>query len=235
MKILAVGDLHGSDHWKTIDPKKHDKIIFMGDYIDSFVFTDTEIVHNLKEVIQFKQDNLEKVILLWGNHDYMYFRYPSQYYMCSGFRRTYQPEVTELFITNQELFQIAFQIDKYLFTHAGIVSTWFKKYKKTYDKFVTEFDCKSISEFLNMLPETSSEVILSDVGTPRGGWGVGGPIWADKSETMHSMLSGYHQIVGHTHIKKIEMHRGVKNTSMTYIDCLNPKDKEPFSLYELEI
>ena len=52
MKILAVGDLHGSDHWKTIDPKKHDKIIFMGDYIDSFVFTDTEIVHNLKEVIQ---------------------------------------------------------------------------------------------------------------------------------------------------------------------------------------
>ena len=36
MKIISIGDLHGKDVWKQIDPANYDKIIFVGDYTDDF-------------------------------------------------------------------------------------------------------------------------------------------------------------------------------------------------------
>lgn len=235
MKFIAIGDLHGSDHWKIIDLNNYDKIIFIGDYVDSFIYSDVEILHNLKKIIEFKKQNSDKVILLWGNHDYMYWRYPMSDFMCSGFRRTYQSELSDLFMRNHMLFKIAFQVNKYLFTHAGIISTWFKKYKKLYDRFVIDYNCKDIADFLNMLPYTSSENILATVGWVRGGSSIGSPIWADISETKKSLLFGYHQIAGHTWTKQIEHHKMQKNTSIIYIDCNNPRGKENFDFYELNI
>jgi len=68
MKIISVGDLHGNNIWKTIDPELYDKIIFVGDYTDSFHLTDSAILDNLLDLIEFKKSYPDKVFLLLGNH-----------------------------------------------------------------------------------------------------------------------------------------------------------------------
>ena len=47
MKIITVGDLHGSPIWKTIRPDDWDRMVFMGDYVDSSDYSDKEIKQNL--------------------------------------------------------------------------------------------------------------------------------------------------------------------------------------------
>ena len=69
MKIITFGDLHGSTRWKDIDPLSYDRIIFLGDYLNSFTLTDDEIIRNFTEVIAFKHDHSDRVQLLLGNHE----------------------------------------------------------------------------------------------------------------------------------------------------------------------
>ena len=47
MNLLAVGDLHGRDYWKKIIPGDHDRIVFTGDYADSFDIFPEKILENL--------------------------------------------------------------------------------------------------------------------------------------------------------------------------------------------
>jgi predicted MPP superfamily phosphohydrolase len=70
MFILNIGDLHGRNNWIqwTEEYKDVDKIMFIGDYVDSFDISNVEILDNLKNIIEFKQKFSDKVILLLGNH-----------------------------------------------------------------------------------------------------------------------------------------------------------------------
>ena len=72
MKTITIGDIHGRSDWQEIDPANYDKIIFVGDYVDSFTVSDIDIITNLLNIIQFKKDNMNKVVLLLGNHDLQY-------------------------------------------------------------------------------------------------------------------------------------------------------------------
>ena len=70
MKIKVIGDIHGKDTWKKYNNFNDcDIIVFLGDYVDSFYESNETIYNNLEEIIQFKKDNKNKVILLLGNHD----------------------------------------------------------------------------------------------------------------------------------------------------------------------
>ena len=95
MKVIAIGDLHGKDCWKEVDFSRFDKVIFLGDYTDSFSETDEEIFTNLREIVHLKKTNREKFVLLLGNHDVQYLHFP--YYNCSGFRPEAQKELTGFF------------------------------------------------------------------------------------------------------------------------------------------
>lgn len=70
MKTLSCGDTHGlgvADIMSEIIDQ-HDKIIFIGDYVDSFNIDDMSISANLFDIISLKEKYPEKIILLWGNH-----------------------------------------------------------------------------------------------------------------------------------------------------------------------
>lgn len=80
MRILVIGDIHGHDSWKAIvENEKYDKVVFLGDYVDSFTLQPLTIVKNLREILKFKRENKDKVVLLWGNHDHSYF-FGERYY-----------------------------------------------------------------------------------------------------------------------------------------------------------
>jgi predicted MPP superfamily phosphohydrolase len=86
MKHIAIGDLHGRDTWQQVNTKLYDKVIFLGDYVDSHTLSDLVILENLKKIIALKKRPPEKVVLLLGNHDAHYLHYPR--FECSGFRPT---------------------------------------------------------------------------------------------------------------------------------------------------
>lgn len=230
MKIISIGDLHGKDVWKQIDPTNYDKIIFVGDYTDDFPpTTDEQIFTNLINIINFKKENHDKVILLFGNHDCSYI-YGCK---CSGYRPSMQDKLFNLFKDNRALFKFAYQIDNYIWTHAGITKFWYEDYLKpiilTYG-----LENLTIAEQINHLAFTGKGLEeLGRVGHARGGLTYfGGCLWADQREfDYRTILPGYHQIVGHSKTGQGKIKKEYNNASITFIDCLDTKTE----FYEIEI
>ena len=72
-KVLILPDIHGRKFWKkpceNID--NYDKVVFLGDYLDPYNFefiSVEEAIKNFKEIIELKRNNMDKVVLLLGNH-----------------------------------------------------------------------------------------------------------------------------------------------------------------------
>ena len=72
MKIIVIGDIHGRDIWKEIVKQEYDKVIFLGDYLDSYDLPVDKQRQNLIDILEFKANNRDKVELLIGNHDFQY-------------------------------------------------------------------------------------------------------------------------------------------------------------------
>lgn len=209
MNVLAIGDIHGRRNWQSLSFDAYDKVIFAGDYVDSYRIPETDITDVLKAVIGLKHRDPERFVLLLGNHDIQYLYFP--HYPCSGFRPAMQPGWTHLFRENESFFQAAWQHDNYLFTHAGVSYRWASRYGLT----------PSAGLFNEMLPTADGREILFSCGAFRGGppSAAGGIVWADQRETYRDHYPGWHQVVGHTpqpFIRRI----GDEESSITYIDVL---------------
>ncbi len=221
MKFITIGDIHGRNVWKIILDKNisYDKIIFLGDYVDSFVKNNLDIKHNLIEILNFKKSNKDNIILLWGNHDIQYL-YNYGKHGCSGFRPEAYWDLHEIFNNNKKLFQLSFQYKNYLWTHAGVHKGWYKFiFKRLINDHIN--DDKSLSEQLNRSFEFNDDEIFY-VGRDRGGYhDVGGPLWIDKNTIYSKPLNGFNQIVGHTPVSRIITKKIDNNTSITFCDCFD--------------
>lgn len=69
-KILVLGDTHGRTIWKfIIDKEAPDKVVFLGDYVTTHEGISAGIqLNNLEDILTFKEDFPDKIILLRGNH-----------------------------------------------------------------------------------------------------------------------------------------------------------------------
>lgn len=232
MTILTVSDIHGRSVWKEINTDNYDQIVFLGDYIDSYVFDDEVIYNNLIDIIELKRTQPDKIVLLIGNHDAQYIHFP--HYRCSGFRPAAQPALSDVFEKYERLFQIAYQRGAYLFTHAGVTNRWLAHLlENTENNSLTVTPDYDLAELLNDVHQRSMSCrnLLFEVGPRRGGFDpVGGPIWADRQETKADYLVGFHQIVGHTPINEFTTF-GDAVSSITYTDVLQTKP----AFYEIRI
>jgi len=229
MQLITIGDLHGSAAWKRINPLKYDRVIFMGDYVDSDRFDDQAIYANLKSLIIWKEKMPDKIIFLWGNHDLAYFYGGHERHYCSGFRPVMLSRLFAFYTHYRAFFQAAFQVNNYLWTHAGLSQRYFETC--ILDQIKT--GDINLAATLNRLFNEYYEP-LHYVGASRGGLHEhGGIFWADAKETTHDPLKGYHQIVGHSRTQDgivVADHFG-NNTSITYVDCLH----ERAEFHKLEI
>jgi len=239
MKIVTIGDVHGRTEWRNaiyqMDNNGNilscllgdsiDMAIFMGDYVDSFDKKDNEILSNLKEIIQLKQDYPNNVILLLGNHDIAYIRLD---FRISGFRFSMMHDLHALFQDNKDIFQIAYQQKNVLWTHAGVHKGWWRlfvnpiitgKKKERFSLYMA--DCKNVADYLNLMYSFNYEPLYL-VSYLRGGTStVGGPFWADRKEIYSKPLEGLHQVVGHTLVNEIKTYENPKyDTKITFCDCL---------------
>jgi len=218
MKHIVIGDIHGRDNWQEISIRNYDKIIFIGDYVDSYELSDFAILENLKKIISLKKRHPEKVVLLLGNHDVQYLHYPSQ--QITGFRPSMQPGLTNLFNKNRELFQMAYQHGNYIFTHAGITNAWYQEFLRLPALEDIREANDDIAGLINKVETTTSRHLLYATSIYRGGYGNGGFLWADYKETSVDMLNDYHQVAGHTQVGDIHTISYSKR-SITYIDVLH--------------
>jgi hypothetical protein len=241
VKIISIGDVHGRPYWKQIEPKKYDKIIFTGDFVDSYNYSNEQILVNLMEIIELKKDFPDKVILILGNHD-LHYMWNYKTFGCSGYRPALYHDLHDLFNDNRNLFQIAFQIGNHIWTHAGISKGWYNFNKGFIEHYLEMFkpdDNRSIdgleivkelnlADVLNIMLWTKDNHLLHQVSDYRGGvYQYGGITWADRKETINGYLPGYHQIVGHTPINEITMF-GDEKGSIRYIDVQRNQDDRDY-------
>ena|SRR5579859_4660660 len=233
MNVISVGDIHGRPYWKLINPDLFDRIVFNGDYMDSYIFSNDETLQNIYEIVEFKKMYPEKVVLLLGNHDVQYM-WSYREFGCTGFRDTMYDDVHILLNDNRDLFRVAHQEGKTIWTHAGISKGWLKYNQKTIDENAKKFGTEQLVDTLNCIMHTSDNKILHQVSSIRGGvYRDGGITWADRRETMNNYLDGYHQIVGHTPIDRITRF-GDENGSIRYIDVQRNADKDGADAYRLD-
>ncbi|MFC5411016.1 metallophosphoesterase [Larkinella bovis] len=226
MKIVTIPDLHGRDSWLQVNIDRFDKVIFLGDYTDSYDLSDEVILENLQQIIRFKQQYLDKVVLLIGNHDAQYLHFP--HHRCSGFRPSMQPVLTELFTQNQSLFQIAHQENSHLFTHAGVSNRWLAHLPKADLRSKLELNLQELDQLAALMnrmhEDRKMRTTLFDVSYLRGGFDeAGGPVWADKRETSTDYVPGLHQVVGHTPVPDFQT-IGNETGSITYTDVLQTRE-----------
>jgi predicted MPP superfamily phosphohydrolase len=215
-KITIIGDLHGRDIWRQIVDANPDSdlYIFMGDYFDSFNIDIMTQMHNFRDLINFKKENTDKVITLLGNHDFHYTSGCIGTY--SGFHNTLlfnmKLELDELI--RDGVLIMAHQIDKYLFTHAGVTKTWANE---------VGIDVNNLVDSLNEHLIYKPKVFNFRVGKNNSAYGddlTQGPLWVRPNSLIKDCLDYIH-VVGHT--EKMIITGVMSNNNFGYIlvDTLN--------------
>jgi hypothetical protein len=276
-RILTIGDLHGRSIWKEklfgsttdfnhwskkvivnakeafeTDYPLHqwDKVIFIGDYADSFTVSNVEILQNLKDLILLKTEYQDKIILLLGNHDVQYI-VTNQ--ICSGYRAEMRPDLYQVFNDNLHLFQMAYYEDgleiegrknrKVLWTHAGVTEGWLSTIEGT---FLNEKHKKHIilRDYVGSRVDEMIEIAwqlrlrqLFSVDTDSGGvdrWA--GPLWVRPGTLQWESLSGFDQIIGHTAKRRITTIESENNEDDDVKDLIIITDCLEFdnNFYEIE-
>lgn len=78
-KILLIYDTHGRTFWRDAVEKHMSEcghVLFGGDYLDPYPDEENppsrkDSMKSLDDIIQLKKDNMEKIILLLGNHNFI--------------------------------------------------------------------------------------------------------------------------------------------------------------------
>ena len=233
MNNLVIGDLHTKfDTLEKVisyfdDGSTIERIIFLGDYVDDWNKAPEASYNLLTRLIAFKKAYPNKVVLLLGNHDFS--EWMGGKFKCSGFNPVTHTIVKPLFDENEDLFQLAFSDGKYLYTHAGITSSWVKDIQLIDDLYLphNKDNPYEWADYLNwVLKERNNDFVaykifntLNRVGGYRGGFDSPSPIWADKQELIAKPLKNINQIVGHTPVKTITTHT-VRNTGKTIFELI---------------
>jgi predicted MPP superfamily phosphohydrolase len=218
-KTLVLGDTHGRSNWKlAIHQEQPDRVIFIGDYFDSFEFSGVEQIDNFKQIIQYKENNPQvEVVLLIGNHDHHYFP-EIGYTGTSGYQSRIAPSITQVIDENRHHLQMAYGFDKYLFTHAGVSPVFM-------DQVFGENDwsVENVVVDLNELFRYKPKAFEFNGFDGHGDNTTQTPIWirprslmqANKKHTK-SLKKDYIQIVGHTQMKRLDLTGSDKFTGGRY-------------------
>ncbi len=227
MKTLVFGDLHGRSTWKlatymeTTFSKHPDRIIFVGDYFDSFDLKTEEQINNFLDVIEFKKKSGIEVILLIGNHDHHYFP-EIGYTGTSGYQSVGKYQIEYVIDQNREHLQMAYSFNNYLFTHAG-VSTVFMNNVFGEGGWSVEHVTVELNELFRYKPHAFEFTGWDPYGNDKNQT----PIWIRptallKSNKKSELKKQYIQIFGHTEIDRIDLKAVQKAYGNKYycIDCL---------------
>jgi hypothetical protein len=125
MRTVVIGDTHGRPTWKKIVASEPwDRIVFLGDYFDSYEdFSSAEQIYNFNEIVLFKDEHPETTLLV-GNHDFHYVM-TGEYY--SGFQQKAADQIGQAIMAVREKLQVCVEDQGWLMSHAGVSMSWCRR------------------------------------------------------------------------------------------------------------
>lgn len=212
MKTLVLGDIHGRLIWNEIISKESpDKVIFLGDYVSTHGLESAEQqILNLENILNYKIQNPNKVVLLRGNHDLQHLGY--YWAECSGYNREVavymsSPEVRDRFLKLTSWIHIDNNV---IFSHAGISSVWLNSVEQfILSKQGSQYDDDSIDTevllgLINNIEPCELFGFTPDSPFDYYGDSETQPLtWIRPGTLYMCNLLGYDQVVGHTVTGKI--------------------------------
>jgi UDP-2,3-diacylglucosamine pyrophosphatase LpxH len=221
MKTVVIGDIHGRDCWKQIViDEQPDRVIFIGDYFDSYDdYTAAEQMWNFEQIINFKlirESVQSEVIILVGNHDFHYVDGSEHY---SGYQFGAAPGINDLLFNNMKHMQMAYEMDGYLFTHAGVSNDWY-----TYWMKMLHLEGDNVADNINEMWKASSRPFRFAGFNPYGDSKESSPIWIRPKSLQKANRDTFRdqfiQVVGHTQQKKVDIKGKSSGGRYYYIDTL---------------
>lgn len=206
MKVLAIGDIHAKTIWKDIIDKesdKVDKIVFIGDYFDTFDDVSyPDQIENMNNILNLKRSNPNKYTILTGNHDIHYMKGYTEY--CSGFNSRFKFIIDEMLTpaVEQNLMQMVDVIDDVVYSHAGVTKTWLSHRVESLDNINEYFKANPMLFKWNGYEPTGDDITQS-------------PIWVRPNSLLQDRIDN-NQVVGHTKFGKILSKDGI-----AFIDVLD--------------
>ena len=207
--MIIIPDIHGRDFWKEVTAIEDEEFVFLGDYVDPYTYEGVpqhKGLDTLREVIEFKQANPERVTLLLGNHDLSYL---DERMDACRYDEDREEQIRGLLTDNLSLFKLCHSVSiggqTYLFSHAGILQDWIDDNQAV----LPPMSLRDADEVLNRLFHTADIYpALSDASHYRGGRNFcGSCVWADIEEFIERIddpvpeeNQGIFQIFGHTQV-----------------------------------
>lgn len=229
LKTVIIGDIHGRPIWKDIIEKENpDRVVFLGDYFDSFEIPRIFQINNFENIINFKIDNPQiEIILLIGNHDFHYFPEIGDQNM-TGF----QGHIVSIQIKNsinehRGHLQMAYQFDDVVCTHAGISEVWLKE---------MYWEGEPIVEYVNdfWVYKPLAFTLVSG-WNPYGDDTFQSPIWIRPRSLMKGakpFKKKIIQVVGHTSVEKVDIKGKATGGRYYFMDSLQDKGLCQYLVHE---
>lgn len=221
-KILIIPDVHGRTFWFEACDHKDDfeKIVFLGDYVSPYPDEDISnerAIEIFNEVLDFKKENPEKVVLLLGNHDLSYFN--TEICECRTDHKNWSP-LNTIYTENLGLFDLAWETKigdkRYFFSHSGVRKGWLKCIAGEWFEW-EDLDTLPPADMFNNTLHTaysegkdelreSFEYLIGVYSSYRGwgGWDYGSIVWADIREYGNDIGIEYPDVMficGHTQLE----------------------------------
>lgn len=226
-KILIIGDVHGRQFWKDTclnHKDEFDKIVFLGDYVSPYSYekiSNKEAIEVFGEVLDFKKENRDKVVLLIGNHDLSYYK-PSICECRTDWKNWNR--LNGIYLENNDLFDLAWETEingkRYFFSHAGIRKGWLNcvsygiwfdwdninelpPAKMFNDAFhlVYNVDLKDQEKIRTLRQDFERLIGVYSTYRGLGGWDYGSIVWADIREYKEKEFDDVVFVCGHTQLE----------------------------------
>lgn len=199
MKLVVIGDIHGHSSWKDVlenENNEFDKVIFLGDYLDGFNVSIKNMQKNFYEILDYKQEQSDKCILLLGNHDWHYVSFGERY---SGWKNdTFRWANLKLKeCLQEEVIKIVHIEDDILFSHAGLTKSWLKHWFESNNP--EKVKCINYND----ISPSALNFTFMGGGDVYGDSVYSSPIWVRPASLLLDRVDKYKQVVGHTMMKSI--------------------------------
>jgi len=224
-KTVVIGDLHGRSEWKLIIHRENPtKVIFVGDYFDSYDLSAAVQLFNYNEIINLKEENKIEVVMLIGNHDLHYFP-EIGYNGTSGYQHHHAFQIADVIDRTRNHLRMAHQIDNILFTHAGFSPVWLETiFGKGYKLEEGQTYADLINDIWRYKPKTFCFFAPGNaIFSPYGDDEFQSPVWIRPKSLQRAgkeLKKEIIQVVGHTQQTKIDAKGKTTGSRYYYIDTI---------------
>jgi hypothetical protein len=210
-KTLIISDLHNRVGWieDFLKDTSHDKVVFLGDYFDSFYDT-PDMAEKTARWLKYSL-SISNRVHLFGNHDMSFCRPTNEFARCPGFSEEKSRRINHILNrTDWNKFKFHEIEQEWLLSHAGAHPTIFSHpiHGPSFE-WIEKYSAQGLEAFNSNIPHPTYQY-SSARGMSRTG-DVGGLTWLDWNHEFVA-IENLKQIVGHTICTRWVIEKALKPT-----------------------